>query len=251
MSDIENFDTSKNTNKEDTDYDSDNEIATELKTSDVDDEVDDVDGDGDGDVSDVDDDINDDVDDIDDIDDDEDIEINEDDDETPSKKTKTKTTNIDANELIQKYMNQNEEFDDDDNVSIGSDESEEDNIKFDNEIRNNHILNFHNDLIQSNFDEIKALTKVVRNKNGIIVDPLHKTLPILTKFERARILGLRSKQLSNGADTFIKVPQNVIQNHIIAEMELEQNMLPFIVCRPLPNGKKEYWKVQDLEQIDY
>ena len=29
-------------------------------------------------------------------------------------------------------------------------------------------------------------------------------------------------------------------------MELEQNKIPFIIRRPLPNGSSEYWRVQDL-----
>jgi hypothetical protein len=44
---------------------------------------------------------------------------------------------------------------------------------------------------------------------------------------------------------------NIIEGHIIAEMELEKRVLPFIVVRPLPNGKKEYWRIQDLKLIDY
>ena len=154
-----------------------------------------------------------------------------------------------SSELIQKFMEQDENVVDDD-----TDEdylSDEDYVKFDKEIRDDQILNYHNDLIQSNFDEISAQTKIVRNNKGVIVDPLHKTAPILTKFERARILGLRAKQLANGAEPFIKLSSNLIQNHVIAEMELQENVLPFIVCRPLPNGRKEYWKLQDLEQIDY
>ena len=185
--------------------------------------------------------------------DDEDIDINKDvGDDSSVKKSKTPKKEIksDANELIQKFMEQNEELNDDE-VEIDSDSSDDEYTKFDNDVRTNHILNYHNDLIQTNFDEIKALTKVVRDKDGNIIDPLHKTMPILTKFERARILGLRSKQLSSGADPFVKIPHNIIQSHAIAEIELEQNILPFIITRPLPNGKKEYWKLQDLEQIDY
>jgi DNA-directed RNA polymerase I, II, and III subunit RPABC2 len=181
---------------------------------------------------------------------DEDADSVDDGEASNKKRTKSKNITMTPSELIQKFMEQDENIvdDDDDNEDYLSDEEY---VKFDNEVRENQILNYHNDLIQSNFDEISALTKLVRNKDGIIVDPLHKTMPILTKFERARILGLRAKQLANGADPFIKVGGNLIQNHIIAEMELEQNVLPFIVCRPLPNGRKEYWKLQDLEQIDY
>lgn len=162
-----------------------------------------------------------------------------------------KNASITPSELIQKFMEQDENIVDDEDDDEEEYYSDEDYVKFDKEINEDQVLNYHNDLLQSNFDEISALTKIARNKEGIIVDPLHKTIPILTKFERARILGLRAKQLANGAEPFIKIEPNIIQNHIISEMELEQNVLPFIVCRPLPNGRKEYWRLQDLEQIDY
>ena len=123
--------------------------------------------------------------------------------------------------------------------------------KFDEDIKNDIIKKYHPDLMQSNYDEISALVKVVRDEQGNIIDPIHNTIPILTKFERARVLGLRAKQINNGADPFIEVPTNVIEGHIIAQMELEQRVLPFIIVRPLPNGKKEYWRIQDLKLIDY
>ena len=189
------------------------------------------------------------VDDVEEGDDDEEGDSEDDDKSSNKKKSRSKNVTMTPSELIQKFMEQDETVADDDEEDDYL--SDEEYVKFDNEVREEQILNYHNDLIQSNFDEISALTKLVRNKEGIIVDPLHKTMPILTKFERARILGLRAKQLANGADPFIKISGNLIQNHIIAEMELEQNVLPFIVCRPLPNGRKEYWKLQDLEQIDY
>lgn len=191
------------------------------------------------------------------ISDDDDDNDDDDDDNDDSKKKNTNSSNntITPSEIIQKFMEkdgENIDFDNEqDDVYTDEDTSDDEYIKFDKQIRTDQILNHHNSLLQSNFDEISALVKVVRNKDGLVIDPLHKTLPILSKFERARILGLRAKQLANGATPFIKLNDNVVQNHIIAEMELEQNVLPFIVCRPLPNGKKEYWKIQDLEQIDY
>ena len=123
--------------------------------------------------------------------------------------------------------------------------------KFDNDIKEDIIKKYHPDLMQSNYDEISALTKIIRDEQGNIIDPIHNTLPILTKFEKARVLGLRAKQINNGAEPFVQVPDNVIEGHIIAELELEQRVLPFIVVRPLPNGKKEYWRIQDLKLIDY
>jgi hypothetical protein len=32
-----------------------------------------------------------------------------------------------------------------------------------------------------NVEEIDAMVKIVRDENGIIVDPLHKTLPFVTR----------------------------------------------------------------------
>jgi DNA-directed RNA polymerase I, II, and III subunit RPABC2 len=95
------------------------------------------------------------------------------------------------------------------------------------------------------------MTKVVRNADGIIIDKLHRTIPYLTKYEKARILGQRAKQINSGAYPFVKVPETVIDGYIIAEMELKQKRIPFIIRRPLPNGGSEYWKVQDLEDISF
>ena len=105
--------------------------------------------------------------------------------------------------------------------------------------------------MQNNYQEVKALCKVTRDKRGNIIDPLHKTIPFLTKYEKARVLGVRCKQISNGADPFIEVPPNMINGMLIAEKELLQKVLPFIIRRPLPNGGSEYWHMSDLELIEY
>ena len=47
----------------------------------------------------------------------------------------------------------------------------------------------------------------------------------------------------------IKVPKNIRDIKIIAEMELEQRKVPFIIKRPLPNKGCEYIKVSDLIYI--
>ena len=43
-------------------------------------------------------------------------------------------------------------------------------------------------LIFHNFEEIQTLCKVVRDENGKVVDPLHKTLPFITCYEKTRII---------------------------------------------------------------
>ena len=84
-----------------------------------------------------------------------------------------------------------------------------------------------------------------------MIDAHHKTLPILTKYERTRIIGQRAKQINQGAKPYIQVPEGIIDGYIIAEMEVKAKKTPFIIQRPLPDGTIEFWKLEDLEQIDY
>lgn len=133
--------------------------------------------------------------------------------------------------------------------------SDEDDIntklkKFDKELRDNYLLNFHPESLVQNYDEIYNLARVVRNDSCIIVDELHRTLPMLTKYEKSRVLGQRAKQINDGATPFVKVPEGVIDGYLIALMELEQKKIPFIIRRPLPNGGSEYWHLEDLEIVN-
>ena len=132
-----------------------------------------------------------------------------------------------------------------------TDDDEEFFQKLEADINTDHLVIYHPELMQNNYQEIKAFCKVVRNKKGIIIDPLHTTIPFLTKYERARVLGVRCKQLNNDADAFVTVPPNIISGMLIAEEELKQKKIPFIIRRPLPNGGSEYWRLEDLEIIEY
>ena len=82
--------------------------------------------------------------------------------------------------------------------------------KMDAELNKNYVVDFHPECSIHNYDEIYILTHVVRDSNNNIIDSLHKTIPFLTKYEKARVLGQRAKQINSGAKTFIKVPENVI-----------------------------------------
>lgn len=146
-----------------------------------------------------------------------------------------------------------EESDEDDSSDSESDEEEEYTSKVDLEKKIEYIKATHGQEISKTYEEMVILTKIKRRKNkndgeDIIDDPTHTTIPILTKYEKTRILGLRVSQLNEGAPRYINVPsENIIDNYIIAEKELRQKKLPFIVTRPLPNGEKEHWRLEDLE----
>jgi DNA-directed RNA polymerase subunit K/omega len=127
-------------------------------------------------------------------------------------------------------------------------EDDEDYLqKFDREIVEDYIGDMHPESKIHNYDEVRALTNVIRNQQGSIIDDLHTTIPVLTKYEKTRVLGLRGKQLDAGAQPLVNVPNTVIDGYTIALMELKQKLIPFVIRRPLPNGGCEYWKVSDLE----
>jgi len=71
------------------------------------------------------------------------------------------------------------------------------------------------------------------------------TKPYMTIFERVRLLGDRAKQLSLGAKPMIK-GIDMMNPKEIAKLELEKGVIPLIIERLLPNGKKERWYVNEL-----
>jgi DNA-directed RNA polymerase I, II, and III subunit RPABC2 len=177
--------------------------------------------------------------------------------ETSSKrKTKTSSARKKKSKGVQptqeelEYNSDNDqENSDEDHIEDDDDNDEYKLKKFDKELREDYLINFHPESLAQNYDEIYNLSRVVRDANGVIVDSLHKTLPIMTKYEKTRILGQRAKQINDGATPFVKVPEGVIDGYLIAVKELEEKKIPFIIRRPLPNRGSEYWLVEDLEII--
>jgi len=72
------------------------------------------------------------------------------------------------------------------------------------------------------------------------------TRPIMSKYEKAFVLGKRATQIERGAEPLIDVPIGTESSVEIAELELFSNKTPFIVERDLGNGKKEIWKIKDM-----
>ena len=186
-------------------------------------------------------------------DDEEDDDDDDDDDDDISTVTKKNTL---ANTSISSKIPMEE-----DDISDNSDDIEDDDIedddddeydetylqKLSNSFSNNPLIDAHNEIKSINNEELLSLTKTVRDKDNIIIDDLHRTHPVLSKYEKTNILGKRIKQLNSGAEPFITTQLN--DNYLIALTELKEKKLPFIIQRPLPNGGSEYWKVSDLENI--
>ena len=192
------------------------------------------------------------LDDDDEIEDDDDFEIKEDEDDIIDDDAMEiddigddddeigDINNSDPN-IISKYN-----LDDDDD----SDDDENYLQKIDKNIHSNILQNYHPELKIHNIEEIKTACQITRNEKGIIIDPLHKTLPFITCYEKTRIIGERTKQLNEGAKPFVDVDKTIIDNYLIALQEYKEKKIPFIIQRPLPNGNSEYWKFCDLECLE-
>jgi DNA-directed RNA polymerase I, II, and III subunit RPABC2 len=179
-----------------------------------------------------------------DLEDEDDIEVAPDeDDEAPPTAAKTRGSGAAAARFEAIF---DDESDDDEAPATAARENYL--MKIDEQMRNNIITDYHPELMQHSYDEIKVLCSVVRDEDGVICDPLHKTIPILTKYEKTRIIGERARQINSGSAPMVEVPEGMIDGYLIALRELEEKKIPFIVKRPIGNGC-EYWFLADLEVL--
>ena len=97
-----------------------------------------------------------------------------------------------------------------------------------------HEQSTHSDIISVNeiYDEYHNTHKI--------------TKPIMTRFEKAKILGVRSEMLAGGSPALVHVPSGISSTYEIAKMEFTQKKIPLIIKRTLPNDTCEYWRIEDL-----
>jgi len=182
-------------------------------------------------------------------------EINEEDIPLPqaisrSQKKKTKKRGKPSRQLDEEDDdNENEDLDyalDDNEMMEDKDEYYQ---KIKHHVERSRIFEDHPELRKINHEEMEALCQVIRDSKGRIIDPLHTTLPFLTKYEKADVLGKRAAQIHEGAPLFTEVDPSIIDGSLNALKEFEERKIPFIIQRPLPNGAMEYWRLQDLEVL--
>lgn len=161
-----------------------------------------------------------------------------------------KQNKISGDNTLEPQFNETENLEELSSEEDSDDEYAENMNKLEQDVNHDYLQSYHPETKQINYKELLTLSNVTRNKKGLIIDPLHKTIPILTRYEKAKILGLRAKQINHGAKPFVEISRDIIDGHTIAYMELVQNKIPFIIRRPMPSGGSEYWKVSDLKNID-
>ena len=81
------------------------------------------------------------------------------------------------------------------------------------------------------------MSKKIEEKLELISEDVVIGPSKLTRFEKARIIGARGLQISLGAPILIRVSKDVTDPIVIAEDELNKNVLPLTISRLLPDGK--------------
>lgn len=70
----------------------------------------------------------------------------------------------------------------------------------------------------------------------------------ITKYEYTKVIGLRSTQISLGMPPLTDI-EELQDPYLIAIKEYQENKIPFIIQRPLPDGESfEYWRLEDLKK---
>jgi len=104
------------------------------------------------------------------------------------------------------------------------------------------------ELTEKELEILEKACEAIRQRDIIDVDTKHDAMelsadgkilmgpPTLTRFEKARIMGARSLQLSLGAPPFIDIPASAITSLDISMKELEERVIPITIRRVLPNG---------------
>ena len=75
--------------------------------------------------------------------------------------------------------------------------------------------------------------------------------PYFTKYEYNTLLSCRAQQIAEGAVPLVPISEfNTNDPKFVwkvAEREILDRKLPYIINRTLPNGKSEFWSVAELE----
>ncbi|VWU49180.1 DNA-directed RNA polymerases I, II, and III subunit RPABC2, putative [Hepatocystis sp. ex Piliocolobus tephrosceles] len=145
--------------------------------------------------------------------------------------------------------NENDNFNDDDDYMIdefGQGVDSDDGDNYDNDI--DIITDNQIKKDKSDYDTSESNEEYIRI-----------TSPYLTKYEKARIIGTRALQISMNAPLTIHIDtqtdkngkseyDNYLNNDplVIAEKELYNKSIPFILRRYLPNGSYEDWRLDEL-----
>jgi DNA-directed RNA polymerase I, II, and III subunit RPABC2 len=101
--------------------------------------------------------------------------------------------------------------------------------------------------------EHPEVSPVFRTEVSAALKLPRKTREFYTNYEWTYLMGVRAKQLEDGAKPLVTLeglktsdPRFVWS---VAKREIAQRKLPFLIRRQMPDGSSEYWSTQELESI--
>ena len=117
--------------------------------------------------------------------------------------------------------------------------------------------NFEEDTLTENDEEEGSQLALRLKKDSDIISSVESfysnyynndktTMPYMSKFEKAKLLGVRAEMIASGDKPMVDVPKNISTAYDIALLELEKNKIPLIIRRTLPNGKYEDWRIEEM-----
>jgi DNA-directed RNA polymerase I, II, and III subunit RPABC2 len=163
-----------------------------------------------------------------------------------SKKKQSEEIDVISDDDILDFEDEEENVIDDDYIK---DEEDDDDDNPDKKLTTEYIDD-EDEVLSDNddYNDFEITEQEMKTQTFVTVPPEKRiTKPFLNKYERARILSTRTKQLSLGAKPLVKIETDKpLAPYDIALLELKEKMIPIIIKRMLPSGKIELWKIEEL-----
>jgi DNA-directed RNA polymerase subunit K/omega len=170
-----------------------------------------------------------------------------------SKKTKNQLIiNDDSdNEAEIESVSDKDEVEEDLNSELSDDEDIDEVDDNDEELADDKDDDFYEDqtcFIKNELEKEEATVEYFENmKTKQVPDDERVSSTKMTRYEYNRILGTRIQQLVSNAKPMIHNIENLGYDEI-AILEIKNNVIPFKIKRPLPNGMFEIWKISELRK---
>lgn len=126
-----------------------------------------------------------------------------------------------------------------------------DELDFENEMSENNaqVMEEENEMILEEEEEDIEEAKIINYSNVLdatVEMKKKRTNPYLTKYEKARIIGIRAQQIASGSIPLVD-SKGLVSPISIALKELKERKIPFIIRRKLPNNTYEDWTIEELK----
>ena len=120
------------------------------------------------------------------------------------------------------------------------------------------ILDSEMDVYEDNDTEYDIMTININENKGVddIISFMkdyetnkknYKTSPVLSKYEKTRVLSERTQQIEDGSPPNIPNVERFNSSYSIALEEFNTQKIPFIIRRGLSySNSYEYWKLKDM-----